>query len=990
MNTLVFPSDNQYIVHNQANLHDYDLFCSRNNNHLRLAFMISPGVIELKEYSHELVSHIHELFLAEYDYSAYDRLTDTFALKAHRKIKADVQKNTIVLFFDNFTEQADYVLIFRNETASVFHDPTPGGIIDTHYNAFDEQDFGVQCIENKAKFKIWSPPASRVELLLFYPDGRPVVSSDPILMQKGSKGVWMCELTAPENDPCYFEGHVYQYRVYAYGKARIALDPYAFSMAPFHPQGKDNIGKGVIVNINSPKSIPDSFVRKYSNKTAMANENDIIAWEMHVRDFTSQPGIVSTELAGTYLGFAEKIQYIKELGVTHVQLMPVMKFYTVNENDRNFSAKDTVDINYNWGYDPLNFFTPEGWFSTDASNPYSRIFELRSLIQALHDAGIGVILDVVFNHTHIVETFEHIAPGCYYRYTDELKISGHTGAGPTLESRRQMVRKLITDALLHFINHYHVDGFRFDLMSFMDHDTMNMIYHFAGNAYSETHPDSLILQGEAWVFSDLNTGSASASGDSAITKLNYPVQLKTLGIFNDVCRDSVCGMYGLPGFVSGNDALIDRVFTVVAGAKTGFNLKISPDENNQLQDPYALFALSVSNCLNFLSVHDGLTLWDNMNVLMGNTDTERKLRAMRMAALIVFTSCGKIILHGGDEMLRTKPLADFDREPYRALISKNRKSAGNDHHLHENSYSSPDYTNMFRWIHEEKKLQDEAKKMNGYYRGLISMRRSFPAFRSEPEGSSGSNLRILTKKSDDSGNAWTDAGSDSSPNQKKLTICFINGPAEETFYLAGEVHPHNVSDNPEQNPFAVHFDKFGNGSISFDEQTINTFDISKWSDSSSLMIKLVKQPESWETIPGAYTPYGNNIIELSAISQGGCFVIDLSEADFHATLPLRENKPTLAYIFDNDPSQPAAKGISNAQYDKILVIHNPSFRDIEFVTDELSNPSSWDVIADVLNAGTSKLVFSKEEGAGMTQVLVSKNTILVPAYNSVVAARKRT
>lgn len=970
-------------IHNQSNLHEYDLFLSRNNEFVQFAFMIKPGIIEIISGNADFEKCLHEVQLAEINYEDYDSENQRFSLINYRTPELLNSGEAWQFIADNYADLKNYMIVFRNEKVPVILDPKPGGIIDTYYNAFDTTDFGVKIKGNRALFKLWSPPAGKVELVLFSHDGNEIGSSDPILLTKGERGVWTTEIASDSGQGCDLEGMLYQYRVFAYGKEYIALDPYACAMETFNPQGKDKIGKGVIVNLNSPKALPQAFERSFSNTSVMANSVDLIAWEVHVRDFTIQPGCVTSEISGTYPGFSEKASYLKELGITHVQLMPVMKFYTVNESDRSFSGKDRSEINYNWGYDPLNYFTPEGWFSTDPDDPCKRIYEFRTLIQTLHNYGIGVILDVVYNHTHIVETFENIAPGCYYRLNDHLKISGHSGAGPSLESRRPMVRRLIIDSMLHFIREYHVDGFRFDLMSFFDHETMLMIHEVTGKAYDKNNPESFILQGEAWMFSDLDVSADARGINAAVTKLNYPKKLKNLGIFNDVARDSICGREMMHGFVHGNSSTTSQVASAVSGGVKSIKPGSVPFNHDDFYDPYSLFANTSANCINFLSIHDGLTLWDKIRLTTPGMSVEERALMMRMASLILFTSAGKIILHGGDEILRTKPLSLHDKEKGRVYSTSEAESVDGVNVFHENSYCSADFTNMIRW--DRLVNDDYAVEMYEYYKGLILMRRSFPAFRSEPQSQNGANLRFLTSNQKIGLEMLSQFTCFNDPKLNSLTIRFINGPPCEKFFIAGEVHGKGISDNPDHNPFHVRFDHEGNGGITFSRIELLNFDLGKWGNERQLDIKLVKTQNNWESIPEAYSDMGCNTIDIRALDQTGCVTIDLSIKNYSAVPQASQYDQCITYLMDNNPDLRSSPGHKNYQADKVLVIHNPSNEELVLDVEELQYTERWDIVADVFRAGNSPLIYSDN----YTPVRLQEKRIIVSGKYSVVIVRRK-
>lgn len=973
-------------VHNMANLHDYDLFGNSNSTLLR-AFLTSPTNIQLTVSSDTKIKD-GELELYEWDYAHFDVFSQHYILINKQNPHFQQKGNQITISLKSWDFKANYVLKLGKEWINVFLDPALGGILDTTFNASSQHDFGVSFVAKGLMFKVWSPPAAKIEVLLFDKNKQPIITENPLWMNKDSNGVFSLNVT-PEmvvgiNS---FDGLYYQYRVAAYGKIKLALDPYSFSMASFTPDGVDKIGKTAIVSLDNKQSLPADFSNKYSNAKFMANETDLIAYEVHVRDFTIQPGVVQSEVSGTYKGAISKIDYLKHLGITHVQLLPVMNFYTVDETNRSFSDSDAQKSNYNWGYDPHNYFALEGWFSTDPANPYTRIKEYRELVQALHNKGIGVIMDVVYNHTYLAETFENIAPGCYYRLTSDLKISGHTGAGPSLECRRLMVRKLIVESLQFFIKQYHIDGFRFDLMGFFDHETIRIIRQEVGKSYNPKNPNELILQGEAWVFSDLDTSIISVDKNTATTKINHPKENLNLGFFNDSSRDSYAGTADHRGFIQGNYAEIDRVASGIVGGVKGFNLGPVSFNNDRFKNSYNLFAEFPTSCLNYLSVHDGLTLWDKINLLYSDSSGLIRARQMRMASAMLFTSQGKIILQAGDEFLRTKPLAKFDKERNRALTSIWINEEEGTTFFHENSYCSNDFTNMIRWNRLNDEYAPIARQMVEYYKGLILMRRAIPALRLQSPESVKKAIQFIPSTPHI---ATTNPSyfTDFSDNRlTELTLTFIHGLANQTYYLAGEIHRKGVNANPVENPFVVHFDAQGVAKISFNKKQIEQFDIGKWGDGISLNIKLVKNMGGWETISSAYSDSGHNVIMIQGVHSDGSATIDLAIENNWVGIPTSLNEPWIAYMIDNTLEKKVSKSIPKVKFSKILVIHNAGDNASEIPVKEINDPTQWHVIVDANTAGITPLNYSEITKIGFTDVLISKGKVVIPARSSAVIVK---
>ncbi len=973
-------------VHNMAALDQYDLF-GNSNSLLLKAFLISFEEIILTVGDDVKISP-GELELFEWDYMHFDASSQKYILTNKKVPDFSQQGNKITIVLESRNVEANYVLKYCDEWIGVFLDPSVGGIIDKEFNAYAEESFGVNIVSQGASFKVWSPPASKIEVLLFDENQHPVFTKSPLWMKKSENGVFSLTVTSEMTlNISSFNGLYYQYRVYAYGKATLALDPYAFSMASFSPDGIDKIGKGAIVSMSDKQSLPKGFSKKYSNAKFMANETDLIAYEIHIRDFTAQPGVVKPELAGTFIGAISKIDYLKQLGITHVQLLPVANFYTVDETDRSFSASDATISNYNWGYDPHSYFSLEGWFSTDAANPYVRIREYRELIQSLHNKGIGVIMDMVFNHTYLVETFENIAPGCYYRMTSDSKISGYSGAGPSLESRRIMVRKLIVESLKFFIRQYHIDGFRFDLMSFLDHETLRAIRREAGKAYNAENPNELILQGEAWMFSDLDTNAKSTGENAATTKINYPQEDLNLGLFNDSSRDSYVGNGEQRGYVQGNFIEADRVASGIVGGLKGVNAGPVSFNNDRFRNNYNLFAEFPSSCLNYLSVHDGLTLWDKINLLYPDSTGLIRARQMRMVSAMLFTSQGKIILQAGDEFLRTKPLSKVDRERNRALTSQWANEEEGTLYFHENSYCSNDYTNMIRWDRLNNRYAPIARQMVEYYKGLILMRRSIPALRFHSPESIKSAFRFIPSSDRLASlipsffNDFKDA------RLKTLTITFIHGPANQTYYLAGEIHRKGVDANPVENPFAVNFDKLGVAKISFNRKQIEEFDIGKWGDGISLNFKLVGQMGGWETIPAAYSTSGNNVIMIQGVHSDGSATIDLAIENHWVGVAPQVNEPWITYIIDNTVEKEVSELIPKTKFLKVLVIHNAADIASVIPVEAIQRPSEWNVILDANSAGITPLKYATVPQRGYTDVLISKGKVTVSAKSSAVLVK---
>jgi len=979
---------NYYIsesIHSLALNGDYNLY--RNKNQVLLhAFLVAPSTIEITLLD-EKPSQNRDIEFWCWDYINQDEFGN-FEKVFIEKFELPQSNTKITIQISRWDFNRNYIIKYNDEWATVFIDPTLGGILDTHFIALDEQNFGVHTINNTAFFSVWSPPAAKIELLLFDKNQNKIETQSPLLMQKSDCGVFNISVSSdvlPQANS--FDGLFYQYLVFAYGKATLAVDPYCFSMTSFDPNGIDKIGKGAIVSMNNAQSLPENFTKNYSNSQFMANETDLIAYEIHVRDFTIQPGTVKPEIAGTFVGAISKIEHLKQLGITHVQLLPVMNFYTVNENIRSYSNSDALQSNYNWGYDPHHYFSLEGWFSTDAKNPYSRIIEFRELIKSLHNNRIGAIMDIVFNHTYLIETFENIAPGCYYRLTPNLNVSDQTGAGFTLECRRKMVRKLIIDSLKFFVKEYHIDGFRFDLMGFMDHETIRMIRKEVGMVYNPNNPNELILHGEAWVFSDLDTSQKSTDQYAATTKINYPWENLNLGIFNDISRDSFGGTPHKKGFIDGNCEEINQVATAIIGGIKEFNPGPVSFNDSVFRNPYNLYTKHPSNCLNFLSIHDGMTLWDKINLHCFDPSGYERARLMRFASAMLFTSQGKIILHGGDELLRTKPLSKIDREQHRAFTSPQTNEEEGTSYFHENTYCSNDFTNMIRWSRLNNQFAPIARQMVDYYKGLILMRRAIPALRLNNAENIKKSLQFISSSPFIKSIIPSVYSHFQDENLENLTLKFINGTPNQRCFLIGEIHPKGTEINPIYNPFEIQFCTTGTGEISFTKSQIEQFDIGKWGDGISLNLKLVFTAGNWESPQQSYTPDGKNVIMIQGVPEDGIVTIDLGVKNHWIGITPNLALPWIAYLIDNTIEYKVASHIQKTNFKQIMVVHNTADVVSEVPVDILDDPSEWYVILDANHAGIKPLEYAPNPMRGETDVLILKGKVLVPAKSSAVLAR---
>ncbi|MGE7863595.1 type I pullulanase [Bacillus mobilis] len=512
------------------------------------------------------------------------------------------------------------------------------------------------------KFRVWAPTASEAKLVT-YEKWNDKIGTE-INMKQAEKGTWKAELKGNQ------KGLYYTYKVKIGDKWTEAVDPYARAASV-------NGDKGAVVDLKETN--PHKW--KVDKKPKFKNPEDAIIYELHVRDLSIQPesGI---KQKGKYLGVTEKgtkgpegvktgLDHIKDLGVTHVQLLPIFDYASVNEENLN-------EPQYNWGYDPKNFNVPEGSYSTNPYEPTVRITELKQMIQTLHDNNLRVVMDVVYNHMYNAaeSNFHKLVPGYYYRYNEDGTFANGTGVGNDTASERKMMRKFMVDSVTYWAKEYNLDGFRFDLMGIHDYETMNAIR----KAVNQIDP-SIILHGEGW---DLNTPLA------AELKANQKNAEKMKGIahFNDNIRDGLKGSVFEEkenGFVNGKENMEDRI-------KKGITAGIDYDINSSTyQDP--------EQVLTYVEAHDNHTLWDKLELTNPGDSEEVRKQMHKLSSSILLTSQGIPFLHAGQEFMRTKY---------------------GDH----NSYKSPDSINQMDWLRRAA-FNNEVD----YMKGLIELRKKYPAFR---------------------------------------------------------------------------------------------------------------------------------------------------------------------------------------------------------------------------------------------------------------------
>ncbi|MFM8751688.1 MAG: type I pullulanase, partial [Actinomycetota bacterium] len=543
-------------------------------------------------------------------------------------------------------------------------------------------DLGPTYRTDSTTFRLWAPTATKVELLTFSSATSDV--KNRYSMKSDIQGTWVYTLDGN------LDGQIYTYNVEVYGATNEAVDPYVKSATA---NGK----RGVVVNLGATN--PKNWEKSKPNFSGKAT--DAIIYELHVRDFSmdnSAPfpknvrgkflGLTYSNLKGS-AGQPVGVNAIKDLGVTHVQLLPIYDFASVDE------LKPT----FNWGYDPLNYNVPEGSYSSDPNNPKARITELKQAIQSLHNQGIRVIMDVVYNHVFDASSFSQskIVPGYWFRTDGDGRLTSASGCGNDSASERAMVRKFIVDSVKYWASEYNLGGFRFDLMGLHDIQTMREVRQ----ALDEIDP-SIIIIGEGW-----NMGTHPSEIRSNQRNIT---ELPGIAVFNDQIRDGIKGSVfnaSDKGFATGISAKRSNVMAGVVG-NIDFSSSITP----------AFTTLSPGQSVNYVEAHDNNTLQDKLRLSL-NTKSETLIASYhRLASSIPWLAQGIPFIHAGQEFQRSK---------------------GGD----SNSYQSGDEINSLKW-----NLVTKNADTRNYFKGLLKIRADHPALRMESAESVKKNLRFLKSSND--------------------------------------------------------------------------------------------------------------------------------------------------------------------------------------------------------------------------------------------------
>lgn len=514
----------------------------------------------------------------------------------------------------------------------------------------------------KTVFELWAPTAERVLVRLY--DGDNVI--EEIDMQRGECGLWSAEALGDRR------GLYYAFEVTIDGK------PLKETAGIFARALDVNGNRGAIVDMRStdPEGWADDVAPEVKS-------SEIVIYEMHYRDMTAH-ATAGSSAPGKYIAMAEHgtrspeglatgIDHLVEMGITHLHLLPTADFGSIDE------SKPTDQ--YNWGYEPKNYNAPEGTYSTNPADPEARIRELKMLVQAMHKAGICVVLDVVYNHTTVAENcgFELTVPGYFYRMREDGSFADGSGCGNETASEKPMMRKYMVESLEYWVKEYHIDGFRFDLMAIHDIETMNLI-----RERLEAINPNILLYGEGWA------ASAPLYDESKLAFKRYTYRMPGVAAFSDDIRNALRGSLDLAsgGFIHGSEGNKEALkFGIVGGI-----------EHSEVEHSDAAWCAEPTQHISYVTCHDDHNLHDRIAHMSPDADLAEHLAMVRLAHFGVFVSQGVPFIFCGEEMYRSK------------LGEKN-------------TYNMPDKYNAIDWT-----LKSTYGELVEFCKGLIAMRKEHPAF----------------------------------------------------------------------------------------------------------------------------------------------------------------------------------------------------------------------------------------------------------------------
>ena len=481
--------------------------------------------------------------------------------------------------------------------------------------SYNGEDLELTVNDNGTHFRLWSPQAEAVRVYLYNTDCNSV-ATDSLEMTRDENGTWVASA------PGQLYGMFYTFRINHNGKW-LDETPGVWAKA-----AGTNGRRAAIIDF--AQTNPEGWSE--DRGPVVNNINDVIIYEMHHRDFSvhESSGI---ENKGKFLALTEQgtrsvlgdktgIDHLKELGITHIHILPSYDYNSVDETQLSSNQ-------YNWGYDPYNYNTPEGSYSTNPANPVARVAEMKQMVKALHDAGIGVIMDVVYNHTanNDDSNFSLTAPGYYYRHREDGSYSDASGCGNETASERQQMRNYIVNSVKYWAQEYHIDGFRFDLMAIHDTETMNEV----ATELKKINP-SIFVYGEGWT-----AGDSPLPVERRALKENVS-KMPQVAVFSDDIRDAIKGHYSNAadcGFATGKPGNEETVKIGIVASTAHPQVDYSKGNNSKFA-----YAATPTQIINYVSCHDDLTLTDKLHKSMTDATEADMMRAARLAQTIVFTSQG--------------------------------------------------------------------------------------------------------------------------------------------------------------------------------------------------------------------------------------------------------------------------------------------------------------------------------------------------------------
>ncbi len=605
----------------------------------------------------------------------------------------------------------------------------PGPVYQTfeEYPVYDGEDLGLTYTAVGSTFKIWSPTAEEVTLHL-YENGR---GGDPVSsrnLHRDDAGTWAISVNGD------LEGKFYTFQTKINNQWQDET-PGLYTKAV----GVNGL-RAYILNMESTN--PKNW--SLDKRPPLRSYNDIIIYELHVRDISIDPNS-GIRFKGKFIGLTETgthseegessgIDHLKELGVTHVHILPMFDFRSIDETKLS-------ENKFNWGYEPQNYNVPEGSYATDPYDPVVRIREMKQMVQALHENGIRVIMDVVYNHTGFGDaanlSFSLAVPGYYYRQNADGSLSDASACGNETASERPMMRKFILQSVEYWVREYHIDGFRFDLMGIHDIETMNEVSTRLRNI-----DPSIFVYGEGW-----KAGSSPIPDEQLALKKNVP-KLKHVAAFSDEIRDGIKGSWNdweSPGFASGNTQRKEGVkFGIVGGTQ---HKQVDYTKVNESDAPWAPQA---SQCIVYVSCHDNHTLYDKLKIVNPGASERDILKMHVLSNTIVLTSQGIPFLHAGVDFVRTKSGV-------------------------ENSYESADSINTIRWSQKS-----EFKEIFTFYKQLIQLRKDHPVFKMNTQYLISGNLTFLEFQEDENLIGYTLSGT-AVNDTWETTVVLFNGEDREKY-----------------------------------------------------------------------------------------------------------------------------------------------------------------------------------------------------------------